>query len=288
MGAVKQRVAETDPANLVRTRRLSHGLTRNSLANSATGFSYREFAPALFPMKAGIAAERDKTTDRLVNVSASGSIVVVPDIAHISIGVRTEATAMREAINRNKAIVAKLIDGMKSIGIAANDMQTSSFNVSSQHMQGKDGRASTTSGHTVTNQVRLTVREVRVRALCSAGVTRPRRSYDPVRLPPWLLPSATFGATTPATDGSPPITRTTFPTCRAHYPGGSSGCACRLLPCSCSLPQMAGGSASALSLSRPAQASRVLRPAGSLSRPRRPLSRGSFRSWARLLIAMPT
>ena len=38
---------------------------------------------------------------------------------------------------------------------------------------------------------------------------------------------------------------------------------------------MAGGSASALSLSRPAQASLTLRPAGSLSRPRRPLSRGS-------------
>src|ERR1700682_1570472 len=37
---------------------------------------------------------------------------------------------------------------------------------------------------------------------------------------------------------------TTFPTCRAHYPGGSNGCTCRLLPRSCSLPQMAGGSAS--------------------------------------------
>ena len=78
-----------------------------------------------------------------------------------------------------------------------------------------------------------------------------------------------------ADDESPPITRTTFPTCRAHYPGGSSGCACRLLPRSRGLPQMAGGSASALSLSRPAQASLTLRPAGSLSRPRRPLSRGS-------------
>ena len=78
-----------------------------------------------------------------------------------------------------------------------------------------------------------------------------------------------------ASDGSPPITRTTFPTCRAYYPGGSNGCACRLLPRSCSLPQMAGGSASALSLSRPAQASLALRPAGLLSRPRRPLSRGS-------------
>jgi len=73
-------------------------------------------------------------------------------------------------------------------------------------------------------------------------------------------------AATLALDGSPPITRTTFPTCRAHYPGGSSGCACRLLPRSYSLPQMAGGSASALSLSRPAQASLTLRPAGLLNR----------------------
>src|SRR6202043_3440433 len=73
-------------------------------------------------------------------------------------------------------------------------------------------------------------------------------------------------AATLALDGSPPITRTTFPTCRAHYPGGSSGCACRLLPRSYSLPQLAGGSASALSLSRPAQASLSLRPAGLLNR----------------------
>src|ERR1700726_3263571 len=73
-------------------------------------------------------------------------------------------------------------------------------------------------------------------------------------------------AATLALDRSPPITRTTFPTCRAHYPGGSSGCACRLLPRSYSLPQMAGGSASALSLSRPAQASLTLRPAGLLNR----------------------
>src|SRR5215211_1248098 len=51
-------------------------------------------------------------------------------------------------------------------------------------------------------------------------------------------------------------------------PGGSGGCACRLLPRSCSLPQMAGGLASALSLSRPAQASLTLRPIGSLSRPK--------------------
>src|SRR6266487_3049754 len=64
--------------------------------------------------------------------------------------------------------------------------------------------------------------------------------------------------------GLPRLPEPPFPTCRAHYPGGSSGCACRLLPRSCSLPQMAGGSASALSLSRPAQATLTLRPIGSL------------------------
>ena len=39
-------------------------------------------------------------------------------------------------------------------------------------------------------------------------------------------------------------------------------------------PRMAGASASALSLSRPAQTSLALRPTGLLSRPKRPLSRG--------------
>src|SRR4029450_2823385 len=100
------------------------------------------------------------------------------------------------------------------------------------------------------------------------------RQHYPVRLPPMPPPCSDVEAATLAPNGSPPITRTTFQTCRAHYPGGSCGCTCRLLPRSRGLPQMAGGSASALSLSRPAQASLVLRPARSLSRPRRPLSRG--------------
>ena len=69
-----------------------------------------------------------------------------------------------------------------------------------------------------------------VRVLPSAGITRPHQSYDPVRLPPVPSPESDVEAATLALNGSPPITRITFPTCRAHYPGGSSGCACRLLP----------------------------------------------------------
>jgi len=70
------------------------------------------------------------------------------------------------------------------------------------------------------------------------------------------------------------MTRLSLPTRRAHYPGGSSRCICRWLPSPCCLPRPCGGSASALKLSRPAQASHVLRLARSLSCPRQPLSRG--------------
>ena len=48
-------------------------------------------------------------------------------------------------------------------------------------------------------------------------------------------------AATLARDGSPPITRTTFPTCRAHYLGGSSGCSCRLLPAHTAFPKWQEG-----------------------------------------------
>src|SRR5208283_6012187 len=53
---------------------------------------------------------------------------------------------------------------------------------------------------------------------------------------------------------SPLITRSSLPACRAQYPGGPHECACRCLPHGCCLPRHRGGSASALNLSRPAQA----------------------------------
>jgi len=71
------------------------------------------------------------------------------------------------------------------------------------------------------------------------------------------------------TPGYPAITQITFLACCAHYPGGSNRCDCRLLPCSCCLPRLTGGSASTTSLSGPAQASLALRPAGSQPAQRR-------------------
>src|ERR1700745_3180886 len=128
----------------------------------------------------------------------------------------------------------------------------------------------------IANHLPLTIFEStpEVRVLSSAGVTRPQQSYDPVRLPSEPSPDSDVEAATLAQSGSPLITCVTFPTCRAHYPGGSNGCVGRLLSRSRGLPRNDGGAASPFGISGPARTSLVLRPAELLDRPWRPLSRG--------------
>ena len=107
-----------------------------------------------------MAADSDKL-ERTVSVSASGTVAAEPDIAHIQAGVTTEADTARDAIARNNAVMAKVIEGLKAAGIAARDIQTTTLNVEPRYSQPKDGRPGTVSGYRVVNQVRLTVREVK-------------------------------------------------------------------------------------------------------------------------------
>jgi hypothetical protein len=76
--------------------------------------------------------------------------------------------------------------------------------------------------------------------------------------------------------GLPPITRSTLTSVPCPLPRRIETGACvDCFPIPRGLPRFSAGSASATSLSRPAQASLALRPTGSLNRPRRPLSQGS-------------
>ncbi len=104
-----------------------------------------------------------------------------------------------------------------------------------------------------------------VRALCSAGITRLQRSYGPVRLPvPAAIPSDGVGAMLHRHWVSL-SNAICLPGMPCSLPRWTEPCACRFLPGSCCLPRFHGGSASTTSLSRPAQASLALRPAGLLA-----------------------
>ena len=107
-----------------------------------------------------MAAEGDKL-ERTVSVSASGMVAAEPDIARISAGVVTEGETAKDAIARNSTVMAKVIEGLKGAGIAPRDIQTTTLHVEPRYTQPKDGRPGAISGYRVTNQVRLTVREVK-------------------------------------------------------------------------------------------------------------------------------
>jgi len=71
------------------------------------------------------------------------------------------------------------------------------------------------------------------------------------------------------------VTRIPLPACHAHYPGGPDRVHASVpFPAPYRLPRKRAGSASTTHFSRPSRASLALRPAGSLVRPRRPLSPG--------------
>ena len=97
------------------------------------------------------------------------------------------------------------------------------------------------------------------RVLPSTGITRLRQYYDPLRLPPGL------SARRVSPDYPDHPSDVPCPLPRWIETGASVGAS----PSRASLPRIAGGSASTCRLSRPARASRMLRPVGSLSGLRR-------------------
>lgn len=115
---------------------------------------------AVIIARPGMAADSDNT-QRFVSVSATGSVVAVPDTAYITAGVLTEGDTARDGLTRNNVATARLIDGLKAAGISPKDIQTSQLNVSPRYTQPKDGRPATVNGYSVSNQVRITVRDVK-------------------------------------------------------------------------------------------------------------------------------
>ena len=100
-------------------------------------------------------------TERTVSVSAQGRASAAPDRASISTGVQTEADTAREAMSRNTAAMTKLIDGLKALGIAPKDIQTTAIQVNPRYTSPRDGKPPVVNGYMALNQVRITVTDIK-------------------------------------------------------------------------------------------------------------------------------
>lgn len=132
-------------------------MVRHNVAVALGGLA---LATGLLTATAGLSADREPPQERTVSVSATGSVVAEPDLAMISTGVVSEADTAREALSRNTATMAKVIDGLKALGISAQDIRTTTLNVEPRYRSAKD-QAPSIVGYQVVNQVRITARELK-------------------------------------------------------------------------------------------------------------------------------
>jgi uncharacterized protein YggE len=97
-----------------------------------------------------------------IAVEGSGSAAAPPDVAQISAGVVTQSATAAQALAANNASMDKVLKAVSALGIASKDVQTTSVSVVPQRrQQGRpDGSPPEIVGYEVSNQVRVTVRDL--------------------------------------------------------------------------------------------------------------------------------
>ena len=94
-----------------------------------------------------------------ITVNGTGTITSVPDEATFTVGVQTQGTTAREALASNSEQMRRVIEAVRSAGVAKDDVQTQDVSVSADYS--KENRID---GYTANNSVLVTIR-----GLSSAG-----------------------------------------------------------------------------------------------------------------------
>lgn len=95
-------------------------------------------------------------SERSITVSGHGTVQVIPDIANVSAGVQANADSAVEAMDTIGTKSQALVDTLKAVGIAEDDIQTSGLNLWPTF--GNDGQ--TVTGYQASTNVSVTIREV--------------------------------------------------------------------------------------------------------------------------------
>jgi uncharacterized protein len=91
-----------------------------------------------------------------ISVSGEGRAMARPDIAHVSVGVQTQAQTAQQAQAENTQQMQAVIDRVKALGIQDRDIRTSGISLHPIH--GREQNQIT--GYQAMNSVRVTVRDV--------------------------------------------------------------------------------------------------------------------------------
>lgn len=100
--------------------------------------------------------------ERTISVGGNGAIIVSPDRARVTIGVRSFAVEANDALNINNEKMRRVIDGLMALGIARKDIQTSDFGLSRRTNRNKTkvGNEDGFVGYDIKNEINVIARDV--------------------------------------------------------------------------------------------------------------------------------
>lgn len=99
-------------------------------------------------------------TGTRLDISATGEVSRVPDIAIISAGVVTRQPTATVAIQQNTTRMERVLAALKAAGVAERDIQTSSISLNPEYRY-TEGQAPRLAGYTASNQVSIRFRDIR-------------------------------------------------------------------------------------------------------------------------------
>jgi uncharacterized protein len=98
---------------------------------------------------------------RTIVTNGTGQVTMAPDMAYVYIGVQTQSENVGDALNENNQKAQDLNSSLQAMGIAPEDIQTSSFTIYPQQQYGPNGEMTGTQ-YVVNNTVYVTVRDLQV------------------------------------------------------------------------------------------------------------------------------
>jgi uncharacterized protein len=112
---------------------------------------------------------------RAITVSGQGEAKAVPDEAHLSAGVVTEARKAADALAANSTAMNGVFAALRHLGISDKSIQTSGFSIAPQYANDREGNETPKiGGYQVSNEVTVVVDDPRkvgpaIDALAAAG-----------------------------------------------------------------------------------------------------------------------
>jgi uncharacterized protein YggE len=105
-------------------------------------------------------AERPDLAAATIRVTGTGRVNVRPDIADLRLGVTITAKTVAAAREANGAAMSAVIDALRAMGIAEDDIQTANLNLSPAYDYSANTNPPRLVGYTYTNTVAVTLREL--------------------------------------------------------------------------------------------------------------------------------